>query len=139
MKSISKRSDCPVSMALDILGDKWSLLIVRDIAMAGKNTYNEFLRSHEKIATNILSDRLSKLENVGIVSKQEHPYSKTKILYTLTEKGIAIVPILLEMLLWSSKYMSDTEASKEKARLIEQDKNATIHKIISDIKNRTFS
>ena len=113
MKKIKKRSDCPISSALDIVGDKWSLLIIRDISMQGKNTYNEFLKSDEKIATNVLADRLSMLEEAGILVKELHPESKAKIFYRLTKKGIDLLPILLEMILWSDKYLSIAPQAKE--------------------------
>ena len=105
MKKIKKRSDCPISSALDIVGDKWSLLIIRDIAMSGKNTYNEFLKADEGIATNVLADRLSMLEMAGILVKEEHPESKAKIFYRLSVQGIDLLPVLVEIILWSDRYL----------------------------------
>src|SRR5689334_5865245 len=100
-RKIEFRSDCPISTALDIWGDKWSLLIVRDMVFKGKNTYGDFLEGGEQIATNILADRLALLECGGIITRQEHPDSKAKILYSLTEKGIDLIPAMVEIIAWS--------------------------------------
>ena len=113
MKDLKKRSGCPVSSSLDIWGDKWSLLIVRDLMYARQCTYGDFLKSDEKIATNILASRLLTLEEGGIISKLGHPESKAKVLYQLTEKGIELLPMIMEIYLWGEKYftLSDTHKS----------------------------
>lgn len=113
MKTVKKRSGCPISSALDILGDKWSLLIIRDIAFSGKKTYNDFLRSEEGIATNILADRLSWLETAGILLKEAMPENRRSTRYRLTPKGVDLVPTLLEMMVWSDKYLSIRPESRE--------------------------
>lgn len=105
MKEVKHRSDCPVSSVLDIIGDKWTLLIIRDLFSSGQCTYGDFLKSAEKIATNILADRLERLEHTGIIIKLEHPESKAKVLYKLTEKGIDMFPILVELVVWASKHL----------------------------------
>ena len=97
MKEIKKRSSCPISSYLDIWGDKWSLLIIRDLMILKQCTYGDFLKSDEKIATNILASRLLMLEENDIIKKSAHPESKAKFLYTLTEKGIDILPIIVEI------------------------------------------
>jgi Predicted transcriptional regulators len=99
----NRRSDCPVNFAVESLGDKWSLIIVRDIIFWGKKTYGDFLKSDERIATNILADRLAFLEKEGILTKSPDPSDKRKELYSLTEKGIDLIPMLLEMISWSAK------------------------------------
>lgn len=104
MTDIKKRSDCPISSSLDIWGDKWSLLIVRDLIFSMQCTYGDFLKSEEKIATNILATRLQMLESNGIISKLNHPDSKAKVLYQLTQKGIDLLPIMIEIHLWADKY-----------------------------------
>lgn len=129
MKKIKKRSECPISSALDIIGDKWSLLIIRDIALSGKNTYNEFLKGEEKIATNILADRLVMLDEAGILVKEEHPDSKAKIFYRLTQMGIDLVPLLVETILWSDKYLVISPQAKEFATLLRQNKAGMIEHI----------
>lgn len=98
------RSDCPISYALDFFGDKWTFLIIRDLAFEDKKFYSDFLNSKEGIATNILSDRLKKLEQNGVVEKSVYEQLKTKKVYALTEKGRQLIPVLVEMILWSSKY-----------------------------------
>jgi DNA-binding HxlR family transcriptional regulator len=95
------RSDCPVASALDIIGDKWSLVIVRDLLIVGKKTFKDFSESEEKIATNILTSRLKHLQKYGIVTKSKPPNNKKTIVYTLTKKGISLAPIIAELILWS--------------------------------------
>jgi DNA-binding HxlR family transcriptional regulator len=106
MSELKKRSSCPVSSSLDIWGDKWSLLIVRDLMFAKQCTYGDFLKSAEKIAPNILASRLQMLEENGIITKLEHPDSKAKVLYKLTQKGIDLLPLMVEINLWAEKYFS---------------------------------
>ena len=105
MKKQNSRSDCPISLSLDIIGDKWTMLIIRDIAYFQKHTFNEFLQSDERIASNILSDRLNKLELSKVIVRKKHPDSKSKIYYALSQKGLDLVPILFEMAIWSEKYL----------------------------------
>ena len=104
MSQSRKRSECPISCSLDIWGDKWSLLIIRDLMFTDKCTYGDFLKSPEGIATNILASRLQILEENEIIKKLDHPDSKAKILYRLTQKGIDLLPILVEIHLWADKY-----------------------------------
>lgn len=106
MEKNKKRSDCPISCTLDILGDKWSLLIIRDMMFRQKSTYGEFLKSEEKIATNILAARLLNLEENELIEKLEHPESKAKVLYKLTPKAIDLLPIIVEIHLWADKYFT---------------------------------
>lgn len=107
-----KRSNCPVSCALDIWGDKWSLLIVRDLMLFDKKTYGDFLKSTERIATNILASRLQSLEEHGIITKREHPESKAKVLYMITQKGIELLPMVIETMLWADKYYPASDEIK---------------------------
>jgi DNA-binding HxlR family transcriptional regulator len=129
-----KRSDCPISSALDIVGDKWSLLIIRDIILSGKNTYNEFLKSEEKIATNILADRLLLLQRTGIITKEDHPTSKAKYFYRLTNQGIDFLPVLVEFILWSDKYLTISPQAKEFARALRKNKEGLTKQIMSGFK-----
>jgi len=135
MKEIKKRSDCPISSALEIFGDKWSLLIIRDIALFGKNTYNEFLKSDEKIATNILADRITLLEKAGILIKEDHPESKAKIFYRLSKKGIDLLPVIFEISLWSDKYLATPLQAKEIAKAYRKDKNKVLKQISENSKS----
>jgi DNA-binding HxlR family transcriptional regulator len=104
MKKQNRRSDCPINFALEIFGDKWTLLIIRDLMFKGKHYYGEFLQSEEKMATNILADRLSLLEQSGIVTKTVDEQHKSKQVYKLTPKGIDLLPTLTEVILWSAKH-----------------------------------
>jgi DNA-binding HxlR family transcriptional regulator len=129
----SKRSFCPISSALDFLGDKWSLLIVRDIALLGKNTFKEFLESNEKIATNILSDRLSRLEAQGIVSKSDHPHNKVVKVYRLTQKGLDLLPILFDVVLWSDKYLEIAKEGHALAGEIRKDRQGLLERLTKEL------
>lgn len=106
MKELKQRSTCPISTSLDVLGDKWSLLILRDMVFAGKSTYGQFLQSGEKIATNVLADRLAVLESQGILTKAVAADKKSKFTYRLTEKGVDTIPLLMELILWGSRQCS---------------------------------
>ncbi|TDW47743.1 HxlR family transcriptional regulator [Flavobacterium sp. 270] len=134
MKDQKKRSDCPVSYSLEAFGDKWSLLIVRDLMMKKKCTYGEFIKSDEKIATNILAARLLSLEENGIIQKLEHPESKAKVLYQLTQKGIDLVPIIVEINLWAEKYTEIPEVRKGILAAMNTDKEAFIKNAINELK-----
>src|SRR6266516_6579044 len=104
MNKSQKRSDCPVRCSLDIWGDKWSLLIIRDLMFAKECAYGDFLKSAEGIATNILASRLQALEENKMIEKLDHPDSKAKVLYKLTSKGIDLLPVMIEINLWAEKY-----------------------------------
>ena len=107
------RSNCPLNVGIETFGDRWSLLIIRDLMFFGKRHYNEFLVSHEGIATNLLADRLKRLEEVGIIWKSKDPSHKQKIRYSLTEKGIDLLPIIVEIGMWSEKYFDDLAANRD--------------------------
>jgi DNA-binding HxlR family transcriptional regulator len=101
---VKRRSLCPLNASVEMLGDRWSLLILRDMMVWGFKTYKEFLSSHEKIATNILANRLRKLEESGIISSKPDPSDQRKLIYVLTAKGIDLAPVLAEMVLWASRH-----------------------------------
>lgn len=104
-----KRSVCPVANTLDVLGDKWSLLVIRDL-MFGKKTYGEILESPEGIPTNILADRLKRLESQGIINKEPYQERPVRYAYHLTEKGRDLGPVLKEIVRWGLTYIPGTEA-----------------------------
>jgi len=135
MKDSKKRSDCPVSCSLDVWGDKWSLLIVRDLIFATQCTYGDFLKSDEKIATNILASRLQTLEENGIISKSEHPESKAKVLYKLTQKGIDLLPVMIEINLWADKYFEISPELKKIIAKIKTNKADFIKGKTKELKN----
>lgn len=99
-----RRSGCPVSMALEVFGDSWSLLIVRDLMVRGYRTFKEFHEAGEGIATNILADRLEKLETAGIIDSEPVETDGRKIHYRLTQRGIDLAPALLELLIWGARH-----------------------------------
>lgn len=135
MKAQKKRSDCPLNYSLEAFGDKWSLLIVRDLMMKKKCTYGDFIKSDEKIATNILAARLLSLEENGIIQKLEHPESKAKVLYQLTQKGIDLTPIIVEINLWAEKYTEIPEIRKELVAEMNADKEAFIKKTVKELES----
>jgi DNA-binding HxlR family transcriptional regulator len=98
------RSGCPVSISLEVFGDRWSLLIIRDLMIRGFRSFHEFQQSGEGIATNILSARLRKLKASGIISSEADVADRRKVRYRLTEKGIALAPLLLELLIWGARH-----------------------------------
>jgi len=99
------RSSCLIASGLDLIGDKWSLLIVRDMLMHQKKTFKELAASDERAATNLLSTRLKFLESLDVISKRKLPNNKKENIYLLTEKGLDLAPLILEIVIWSDKYV----------------------------------
>ena len=99
-----RRSGCPVSISLEMLGDRWSLLVIRDLMVRGYRTFKDFENSGEGIATNILSDRLQKLQAAGIIFSEVEASDSRRVNYRLTEKGIDLAPVLLDLLIWGSRH-----------------------------------
>ena len=108
----TNRSSCPISYSLDLLGDRWTMLVLRDVIMHGKERYGEMLSSGEKIASNILSDRLKKLEQDGIFTRETDPNDGRQVIYKSTEKGKSLLPLLLEMAAWGATHDVNTGAPK---------------------------
>ena len=133
MLKSKRRSDCPISSSLDIWGDKWSLLIIRDLMDAKERTYGDFLKSPEGIATNILASRLQNLEENGLIEKLQHPDSKAKVLYKLTRKGIDLVPVMIEISLWAEKYFTILAERKAMLKEVKKDKSAFIKNAIKEL------
>nr|WP_294950173.1 helix-turn-helix domain-containing protein [uncultured Mucilaginibacter sp.] len=136
MKEIEQRAGSPVSAALDIIGDRWSLVIIWDMIMNDRNTYNELLKSNPGIATNVLASRLARLEAAGILTKADHPDSKAKILYRLTHKGIDLLPALVELMLWAHAYLPVQSAGDAYIKLLKQNKDAFVKRIVADMKEK---
>lgn len=138
MSKANKRSDCPVSCSLDEWGDKWSLLIIRDLMFSKQCTYGDFLKSAEGIATNILAARLQALEENKLIEKLAHPDSKAKVLYRLTDKGIDLVPVMIEINLWAEKYFSNIPADRKAIlKEVKKDKAGFIKKAIKELKRES--
>jgi len=103
-RKFPRRSDCPIANALEVLGDRWTLLIVRDLVFRGFREFGQFLAADEGISTNILTERLERLRGVGIVVRSDHPTDGKKFVYHLSEKGADLIPLLVELVLWGAKY-----------------------------------
>jgi DNA-binding HxlR family transcriptional regulator len=115
------RSDCPISLALETFGDRWSLLILRDLLLRGRKHYQELLNAEEGISTNLLADRLAHLAKLGIISKTTDRENKKQYIYAPTKKGLDLLPILLELYRWSLRYDSRVDKTKPIARRLEKD------------------
>jgi DNA-binding HxlR family transcriptional regulator len=121
------RCDCPFTSAIDILGDKWMLVIVKQMLVDGKETFKDFIESEESIATNILSNKLKILEELGIIMKSKLPNNRKTNLYLLTEKGLELTPILVELAFWSHHHLRDIHPTLLKGEgmdLLQHDKKA---------------
>jgi DNA-binding HxlR family transcriptional regulator len=123
------RSHCPINYALEIFGDSWTLLIIRDLMFKGKNHYGDFLTSNEKMSTNILADRLKKLELNGLVTKSVDEANRSKVLYSLTDKGRDLLPIMMEITAWSGKYDKKTNAPNSLLEQLKKNKAGVIDHI----------
>lgn len=115
-------SGCPIRYAVGIFGDKWSLLIIRDLMFKDRRYYSEFLKAGEGISTNILADRLEKLENAQVIARTRDPKNGSKLVYFLTDKGLALMPSMLAMMAWSREYDSETEVPAEFAKALKEDR-----------------
>jgi DNA-binding HxlR family transcriptional regulator len=135
MRRRQRRSDCPVHFALEVFGDAWSLLIVRDLMFKRRRTYTEFLRAEEGIATNILADRLVRLEQDGIIARDEKPGGGVS--YRLTPKGIDLAPVMVEIIGWSAKHDARTAADKGFVRRLRNDRRGLLRELRSDLEART--
>ncbi len=125
------RSTCPLSAFLELFGDRWSLLVVRDLMFSERCAFNEFLSAQEGIATNVLADRLRRLEAQGVVTRKAHPTDARKGVYSLSEKGAELAPALIEMAIWAAKHEELEIPQILRSRL--SDDRA---KIVADLKAR---
>jgi len=124
------RSQCPINLVLEAVGDNWSLLIVRDLMFRGHSSYQAFLRSEEGIATNILADRLQRLEQNGLISKASDPADARKFIYALTEKGADLAPLLVEMTLFANRHAPRIDMPKEVVADMQRNKSAFTARMI---------
>lgn len=123
-----RRSTCPLNVSLEIFGDRWSLLVVRDLMFGGRRTFKEFLDSGEKIATNVLAERLQRLEANGIIERRRDADDARKVNYALTKKGIALAPVLVEMIIWGARH-EETAAPPEIIRRMVADRDGVVAEI----------
>jgi DNA-binding HxlR family transcriptional regulator len=130
--SFSFRCDCPITSALDVLGDRWMLVIVKQMLIEDAMTFKDFVESPEAIATNILTSKLRVLEEHGIVRKMKLPNNRKTSLYVLTESGLALAPLIVELALWSDRYLRELNPAivdNEAIELLRNDKNAFAQKL----------
>jgi DNA-binding HxlR family transcriptional regulator len=130
--SFSFRCDCPITSALDVLGDRWMLVIVKQMLIEDAMTFKDFVESAEAIATNILTSKLRVLEEHGIVRKMKLPNNRKTSLYVLTESGLALAPLIVELALWSDRYLRELNPAivdNEAIELLRNDKNAFAQKL----------
>jgi DNA-binding HxlR family transcriptional regulator len=129
VRTLNRRSTCPISSALDIFGDKWSLLVLRDLLFREKQHYGEFHASEERVATNILADRLQKLESAGLIRKTGGNPRSGHQSYAPTAKGRDLIPLLLEMMLWSAKHLPGTTTPKQLVVELKKDRSRAAREI----------
>jgi len=139
MKRRQRKSDCPVHFALEVFGDAWTLLIVRDLMFKGRTTYTELLHADEGIATNILADRLVRLEEDGIIAKERDSGRATASRYRLTPKGIDLLPTMLEIIQWSAKYDPGTAAPRKFVKRLRADKARLAEELRSALEKEVSS
>lgn len=118
MASEEPRSYCPINLSLEIFGDAWTLLVLRDMMFAGKRHFRELLQSDERISSNILAARLAMLVEKGLLTKADDPTHKQKAIYSLTEKAIALLPIVVQIGAWGSRWVPDAKKLEPRARKI---------------------
>ena len=133
----NRRSGCPLNASVEMLGDRWSLLILRDMMLRGFRTFKEFLTSYEGIATNILSDRLKRLTAHGIITTHEDPSDGRKLIYVLTPKGLDLAPVLTEMVLWAAKH--EETGNRPLVRQMQQGKEQFVEAVRQRYLERTCS
>jgi len=133
------RSGCPINLALEVLGDRWSLLIIRDMIFAGKRHFRELLQSDEGISSNILADRLAMLVDRGMLTRAGDPGHKQKVIYSLTEKSIALVPVLVQIGVWGRAYLPASEDLTLVSIELEQGGPALWQQIMADLREAHLS
>ena len=138
MKTETKKhpTGCPVAFGLDIFGDRWTLLIIRDMLLQGKRTYSDFLASDEKIATNILANRMRHLEDEGVVTRARDPENRRSFIYTLTDKGLSLTPVLLEIVRWSGDYLRLNKYRQDLVQRIDSDRDGLIAEIYQRVQRK---
>ncbi|WP_417685780.1 winged helix-turn-helix transcriptional regulator [Roseibium sp.] len=128
-KSQKYDSGCPIAYGLDVFGDQWSLLIIRDMALKGARTYGEFLEGWEGISTNILANRLKHLEDTGLITRERDPDNWRSYIYELTPKGRDLAPVIAEIILWSGKYNTAEHAMPEAVEKVRRDRQGFEDKV----------
>jgi DNA-binding HxlR family transcriptional regulator len=131
----STRSGCPINLTLEALGDKWSLIVVRDVMFGGRRRFRELLTaSEEGIASNILADRLQHLLELGVLTRAADPTHKQKQIYSLTEMGIQLLPVFVALGAWGRRFLPATEALSIRAELLEQGGSKLIRRFMAELR-----
>jgi DNA-binding HxlR family transcriptional regulator len=131
----AQRSGCPINLTLEVLGDRWSLLILRDIIFGGRRRFGELMRSEERIASNILADRLRTLVEAGLLTRADDPDHRQKAVYSLTEASIALVPVLAEIGAWGTRWLPVTDAFSLRARLLEAGGAPLVERFMAELRH----
>ncbi len=131
-----RRSACPLDYALAIFGDRWTLLVVRDLLFAGKRRFGEMRESGEKIATNILSDRLKRLEALGLITRRPDPHNRRQVFYEPTPKCVDLAPALLEIIRWSATHDPDTAVPQSMRERLTYDRQALMDELLRKARAR---
>ena len=127
-----RRSQCPLHHALGVIGDRWTLLVLRDMVFAGKRHFRELLASPEGIASNILTDRLRLLESTGLITREPDPADRRQVIYSLTDKGRDLAPVMVELIRWSATHDPETAVSRDMLRRIEADRAAYLRELLGE-------
>ena len=130
------RSHCPISYALDFVGDKWTLLVLRDLILARKRYFQEFLDSPEGIATNILTARLKQLESAGFVTRRADPGHGRRMIYAPTDKALDLLPTMVELVRWGAKYDAKSDAPPPLLKGIARDRDGFVAAVRAQHKQR---
>ena len=128
------RSCCPLANSLDVLGDRWSLLIIRDMMLVNKHEFGEFIKGPERIATNILTDRLKCLQECGLIASRPHPAHKNKKIYYLTQKGKDLLPVLTELVLWGATYRASPDMPKAHFEKVKRNPKKFMRSVLKNLK-----
>lgn len=133
---MAPRSPCPINGLLEIVGDRWTLLILRDMMFGGKTRYSDFQNSAEGIATNILSARLAMMEAEGIIQKTKDPQDGRRHVYLLTERGISLAPVLVEMTIWGESHLKDVWIVPGLRQKLTTDRDGALLQLMQDLRHR---
>ncbi len=131
MKNDSRRSGCPIAISLDLFGDRWTLLIVRDLLFKHLRTYTQFAAAGEGIASNVLSERLERLQAGGIIEQRPDADDGRRVVYRLTEKGLDLAPVLIEIVLWAARHET-TDAPPEEVHAMRTNREAVLARLRSE-------
>jgi len=127
---------CPIRFGMGVFGDKWTLLIIRDLMFKGKKHFGEFSDPEERISTNILADRLARLQRQGVITKQPDPHNRSKFVYGLTQKGLDLLPVMLAIVDWAQRYDPHTEVPAEFITRLRKDPAAFRRQLLAELGRR---